>query len=407
MPVTVVGTGLSPGDLPPAHRKAIEAADVLAGGRRLLEWFPDHPAERIEIGKDVESVVDRIRAVMETRRVVVLASGDPLFFGIGATLVHRLGAENVRIIPNISALTAALAALNMPWAGTGFISLHGRRRESALLEALEVHERLAVLTDTVHTPAWIARKLLPVTGDDITLFVLEQLGGPGETVSRLTPSQTIHKSFRAPNIVILERKRPAPVRPLFGLPDDAITHKRGMITKAEVRAVTLSRLRLTPSSNLWDLGAGSGAVAVEAAAFIRTGRIVAVEKRADRAADIRKNRDRHRAWNLHVYEGHLPDAIDEALAAEPDPDRIFVGGGGRRLPEILAKATAKLKPGGILGVNTVLLQNAGAAVDTLRRLGFRVDFVQVQISRSSPMPGGDRLEAQNPVTVITGCKNEE
>jgi precorrin-6Y C5,15-methyltransferase (decarboxylating) len=207
--------------------------------------------------------------------------------------------------------------------------------------------------------------------------------------------------FREPNVAVLKRAPAAAPgrRPLrLGAPDDEFEHDRGVITKSEVRAVALAKLQLEAGQVLWDLGAGSGSIGIEAALFLGRGKIVAVEKNPRRVEQIKANAGRFGVRNLRVAPAELP----EGLARLPQPDRIFIGGGGRNLPAIVAAAAPRLKPNGIVVVNAVLLQNVHDAAAALRKLGFATEIVQVQIHRSEPMPWSERLEALNPVWIITG-----
>jgi precorrin-6Y C5,15-methyltransferase (decarboxylating) len=183
--------------------------------------------------------------------------------------------------------------------------------------------------------------------------------------------------------------------------EDRFSHQQGLITKAEVRAVVLSKLRLdAPDLCLWDLGAGSGSVAVEAACFLRRGRIIAVERSPERIADIRANKRRFGLLNLEIVQAELPGGM-EAL---PRPDRVFIGGGGRALPAILKRAADSLRPGGVLAVNTVVLESLQAARAGMNECGLAPETVQVQISRARDMPHGQRLQAENPVWILWGRK---
>ena len=187
---------------------------------------------------------------------------------------------------------------------------------------------------------------------------------------------------------------------VIGAPDDWYTHRRGLITKAEVRAVTLSKLRLADGQILWDLGAGSGSVAIEASTFIKAGRIYAVEKDAQRIRQIEMNRDRFGVRNLQIVQATLPDGLENL----PEPDRIFIGGGGKRLGAIIRAAAARLTARGIMVSNTVLIKNLDVAVETLKQYDLNTELIQVQISRGREMPWDQRLEAQNPVWIVTGSK---
>lgn len=404
--ITVVGMGLGFEDLTPNQRRIIEQAEILVGGKRLLAFFPDAAAEKKTIGKDVEDVIAFIRSRMVRKSIVVLASGDPLFFGIGAKLVQAFGPERVTIHPNISSVAAAFARLKEPWGGVRTFSLHGRSNENELLDALAEEERVAVLTDFARGPGFVARLILEQMGGGFRMAVMEALGTDSERHRWYRLEDAAAMSFAEPNIVVLKRKTHptgARRRPALGIPDEWLAHRQGLITKSEVRAVALAKLRLEAGQVLWDLGAGCGSVGIDAAQLIGNGTIVAVEKDPRRIEEIKVNARRFGACQLRVVQAVLP----RGLARLPQPDRIFIGGGGRDLPAIISAAASRLKPNGIMAINAVLLQSVQDAAALLRRLGFVTEMVQVQILRSAPMPWSERLEALNPVWIITGRREGE
>ncbi|MGE5256794.1 MAG: precorrin-6Y C5,15-methyltransferase (decarboxylating) subunit CbiT, partial [Hyphomicrobiales bacterium] len=293
-----------------------------------------------------------------------------------------------------------------PWGGIQVFSLHGRRYEGELLRTLETKNKAAVLTDPENNPAWLARLIMARTGGGYRLAVFEALGSDSERHGWYSLAQAATRHFADPNIVVLKREAvPAAARsPLvLGTPDECFEHQQGLITKSEVRAVTLAKLRLGPGQVLWDLGAGSGSVAIEASLLIGKGRIVAVEKDPQRIEQIKANARRFGIRRLNAVQAELP----EGLHGLPKPDRIFIGGGGKNLQSIIEAAARHLGPGGLMVVNTVLLQNVNGALATLHKLGFATEFVQVQIHRSQSMPYGERLEALNPVWIITGIRKDK
>jgi precorrin-6Y C5,15-methyltransferase (decarboxylating) len=404
--IDVVGVGLSPDDLTPNHRRMIERADILIGGRRLLAFFSDLPAEKKIIGKDVDEVIAYIRQRMKHKRIVVLASGDPLFFGIGARLVDALGPQRVTIHPNVSSVAAAFARIKEPWGGMRVLSFHGRESERDLFRALEEEDRVAVLTDPERDPAWLAQRVKARFGDGFRLAVMEALGSASERCGWYSLADAETEKFRQPNLVLLKR---APLlkadrSPLcLGTPDEAFVHSAGLITKSEIRAVVLSKLKLLPGQVLWDLGAGSGSVAIEASLLLGKGRIVAVEQKPERIDQIKANAQRFNVRNLHIVQAVLP----AGLSRLPPPDRIFIGGGGQDLGRIIRTAVRYLRPDGRVVVNTVLLPNVNTARETLKALGFDTELIQVQIHRNHEMPWAERLEALNPVWIITGIRKAE
>ncbi|MGD9135426.1 MAG: precorrin-6y C5,15-methyltransferase (decarboxylating) subunit CbiE [Desulfobacterales bacterium] len=404
--VTIIGLGMGPKDLTAEHLGIIERADILVGGQRLLDNFDRYPVEKKSIDKNLETVIDFIKARMVTKSIVVLASGDPLFFGIGARLVKALGTENIVVYPNISSVAAAFARIKEPWNNVRVVSLHGRDNEDLLFKILEMNTVVAVFTDPKRNPAWLAQRLLQEGFLNFKLCVLESIGSSDERFAWYDLDQAATMTFAEPNLVILKRSDEClqGIRPLhLGLPDNHYAHQQGLITKSEVRAIVLAKLRLMKDHILWDLGAGSGSISIEASLLVPSGKVFALEKNPARVRQIEINKARFGAENLDIRQTVLP----EGLESLPQPDRIFIGGGGRDLAKIIRAAIVFLKPDGLVVVNTVLIQNIQTASETLRALGFSVQMIQVQISRSRPMPWGDRLDAGNPVWIISGMRKSE
>ena len=411
--VHVVGLGMSPADLTPGARELVRQAQVLVGGRRLLNYFPDHPAQKIYLGKDPAGALAQLPALAETRRVVVLASGDPNFYGVGPLLVKVLGADRVALHPNITAVQAACARLKISWQDALVVSLHGRAWEG-LAASLDRADKLLIYTDPEHTPGAIARFLRDRGLAHSRLCVLEDLGQETEQVTWLSPEEAEGREFSPLNVVaVLQGARtggelppkggdaaspfPEPARLHLGLPEEALAHQAGLITKAEVRAVALAKLALYQEVTLWDVGAGCGSVGLEASLLTPGGRIFAVEQDPARAAQIRANRDRFRAANLEVVCGRAPGC----LAALPQPDRVFVGGGGQDLEEILQLAIDRLNQGGRIVLTAALLDTLETARQVLARAGWQVEVTQLQVSRSRPLAGGIFMQALNPVWLVT------
>ncbi|MEE4358036.1 MAG: precorrin-6y C5,15-methyltransferase (decarboxylating) subunit CbiE [Desulfococcaceae bacterium] len=403
-PVSVIGMGLSPKDLTAAHWEKIRSADILMGGKRHLSYFEDFPGQKKEIDKNLKELTEFIRENMFRMKIAVLASGDPLYYGIGSYLIKMLGPESVRIYPNISSVSAAFARIKTSWQDARLLSMHGKYDEDELLSVLKEEKKIALLTDPRHSPAWLARFLMEKRMKDFRICVLEQLGMDGEQVQWYSPEEAAEKEFAEPNLVILLKDGNAESREtelFFGMPDENFEHQKGLITKAEVRAVTLSKLRLSsPDLVLWDLGAGSGSVSVEASFLLPKGKIYALEQHPERIAQIRQNKERFRAYQVEVVQAVLP----EGLETLPGPDRIFIGGGGKNLENIIRISSRYIREKGIMVINTVLLQNIQTASDTLADCGFSTEIVQIQISSGRPMPWGRRLAAQNPVWIISGFR---
>jgi precorrin-6Y C5,15-methyltransferase (decarboxylating) len=394
---------MSPADLTPAALDIIQEAQVLVGGKRLLSYFPEHPADKLILGKDPESIIGKLPELARDRRVVVLASGDPNFYGIGPLAVRILGAENVTVHPNLTAVQAAAARLKMPWHEARVVSLHGRGWE-ALEAALDEPGPLFIYTDLVHTPGAIARLLLDRGLTQARLCVLEELGAASERLTWLSLQEAAGRTFSPLNMVVLEKVAvqkdlscAAPGLHL-GMPEEAYAPERGLITKAEVRAVVLAKLSLYPGQVLWDVGAGSGSVGLEASLLLGEGHILSIEKNPERAAQIAANRDKYGVANLEVIRGEAP----ECLAGLPGPDRVFIGGGGKNLAGILREALRRLRQQGLVVINAALLETLEEARRVLLQEKWLVDVLQLQVSRAQPLSGGSYFKALNPVWIVTG-----
>ena len=402
-PVHVIGLGLSPTDLTPSHLALIERAAVLVGGKRHLSYFKDAKAVKKEISSPVSGVLDFIEQNMAAGLVVVLASGDPLFFGIGKTLITRLGPDQVIVHPNVTSMAAAFARLKLPWQDAAWVSLHGRDNMTALAKAMDDRDLICVLTDPENDPMAV-KKQVDTHDSAWQMWVLQNLGVPEEKIFVMDEHTDIAAGFSQPNVVVLQKDELAapsgPLRP--GTPDNWFVHEKGLITKAPVRVLSLAALALSPDNTLWDLGAGSGSVGIEATLFLPDGFVYAVEKNQHRVAQIKANVERFKVKNLSVTLAQLP----HGLANLPTPDRVFIGGSGKNLDQVLEGVTEVLNPLGRIVVNTVLIETLHLAVSVLEKKGFGVSLTQAQISKSRNMPWGRRMEALNPVWIIAAEKGK-
>ena len=402
---------MSPDDLTPRALKVIREAQVLVGGRRLLSYFPDHPAQKITLGKDPEGTLGQLPALAADLRVVVLASGDPNFYGVGPLVLKLLGPEQVVVHPNITAVQAACARLKMAWQDASVVSLHGRSFQPLAESLSRGPDRVLVYTDPEHTPGAIARWLLARGQEEARLCVLEDLGQATERLTWLSPREALEQEFSPLNLVVIlpgARQHPQAATPSeagglghlhLGLPEEALARQGGLITKAEVRAVVLAKLALTPGLTLWDLGAGCGSVSLEASLLLPGGRIIAVEQDQDRAAQIRANRAKFGVTNLEVVLGRAP----ACLADLPVPQRVFIGGGGRDLGEILPAVLGRLEPGdGRVVLTATLLNTLERARGVLAAAGWQMEVTLLQVSRSRPLADGAYMQAQNPVWIVSG-----
>ena len=407
-PVHVVG--LRPGILlpPPGVEDILRRAQVLVAGRRLLEAVPNlcapelcAPERTIPIAGPLSPILEDIAREREAgKRVVVLADGDPLFFGLGKRLIERLGAPAVHVHPNLCTLQMAAARVGLPWHGVRVVSLHGRDDYGPLYAALARFEHIAVFTDAENSPAAIAQALLERGVADAALIVLENLGAPNETARRLRLEEAWDLPFADLNLVIVERLAPPEIPLMLGIPDHYYFHEKELITKQAVRATGLALLGVPPEATVWDMGSGCGSVAIEASHLAHEGRVYAIEKHARRAAMIRENVRRIGAWLVETITGEMPDA----LSALPDPDRIFIGGGLGQDTRPLAVACHRLKPGGRMVIHCILLDTLFRAKEYLHTHGWNYGITQLSASSTERLAGDLRLRAQNPVFIIWADK---
>ena len=407
-PIVVVGIGADgPGGLSVEACDHIARCRLLAGGRRHLAMFPDEPGrEKLVIDADLERVVRVLGEQPADRKIVVLASGDPLCFGIGRWLLDVFGTSRLLFLPTVGSIPLAFARLKEPWDDATLVSLHGRPMEMLLDAIRRGATKIAVLTDATNDPAAIGRKLCEASlGDCFDLHVCECLGGPGERVTSWSPSSVQGQRFDPLNVVVLMRRPGSrlPALPVIGLPAEAIRHRqvgRGMITKTEVRLIALAQLALAGEDVLWDIGAGSGSVSLEAARLAPQMRVFAIERDADMFNLLCENMREFRLRNLAISHLEAPDGLDEL----PDPDAVFVGGSGGRLEAILELALKRLRPGGRLVVNCVTMQTLTTTWNSFESRALRPDVTSVQIARSRPLGGLDGFEPDRPIFIVRAVK---
>nr|WP_202447773.1 precorrin-6y C5,15-methyltransferase (decarboxylating) subunit CbiE [Streptomyces sp. SID5468] len=392
--MTVVGVGADGwAGLPPAAREALTRAEVVIGGARQLALLPPQcPGERVEWPSPLRPAVPGLLARHAGREVAVLASGDPMFFGIGRALAEVAGADRLRVLPHPSSVSYACARLGWPLDETEVVSLVGRPA-AALAAALHHGRRLLVLSAGAATPAEVAALLCDRGFGPSALTVLEQLGGPAERRVEGTAHDWPHPPGDPLNVIALEC-RAAPGTPRLslvpGLPDAAYEHD-GQLTKRHVRAVTLAALAPAPGELLWDVGAGSGSVAVEWMRAHRGCRAVAVERDPVRAARAERNAEALGVPGLRVVVGPAPRALDGL----PAPDAVFVGGGAT-VDGLLAACWSALRPGGRLVSNAVTVESEAVLAAWHREHGG--DLVRIAVASAAPVGGFTGWRPAMPVT---------
>ncbi|MFE4669116.1 precorrin-6y C5,15-methyltransferase (decarboxylating) subunit CbiE [Streptomyces sp. NPDC056716] len=438
--ITVIGTGVGVGlgtgatlDAGALDAGALRAADLVVGGRRHLDAVAlPEGAERIVLGP-LAPALERIAAyVAKGRAVTVLASGDPGFFGVVRVLAERFGAERLRVRPGVSSVAAAFARAGLAWDDAVVVSAHGRDPRTAV-NVCRARPKVAVLTGPGAGPAELGAALARRPGGERVLVVASALGDPGrERVERVSPGEAAARDWgTVVNVVLcLDPARtwgegmdtgtvtggmgtviggmgtvtggmgtvagggPGPAG--WALDEGAFDHRDSMITKFEVRALALARLGPRLGDLVWDIGAGSGSVAVECARLGAA--VVAVEKDADSVARVRAN-----ALAQGVDVGVVHGAAPDALSGLDDPDAVFVGGGGRELPAIVAACAGRARRAVVVAL--AALDRVPQVRAALTGAGLGCDGVLLQSSRLAPLPGDvTRLAATNPVFLLWGVR---
>lgn len=412
--------------LSPTALAYLRNADVVIGGARTLALFEREfkpGALRRDLTRRLKDVPEWVRAARnDNLGCVVLATGDPLCHGIAPYLAQHLCVDALDILPNLSTLQLACARVGLAWQDARIVSVHARdagewTRGSApghglyaLAQALRRESRLLVLTSPDNSPDRIAR-LLQAEGlaGDFHMAVAENLLQPEERVlADLNPDDAAGMRFAELNVVLLWRVT-APVKPVrFGLMDSAFAQRqpeKGLITKQEVRAVSLARMQLRQDSVVWDIGAGSGSVGLEAARLCPDGHVWATEKNELDHAIAGQNHAAFGVSNYSLFHGKAPEGLD----TWPDPDAVFIGGSGGELAGLIAMILGRLRPNGSLVMNFVTLENLATATATLQSLeeqGVSWDVLQLQAARSKPILHMHRMAAENPVWIVCARKGE-
>ena len=376
----------------------VREAALVVGGERHLESLGIEPERSAVLKGDLASSLGRIEGSEDP--VVVLASGDPGFFGIVRLLAEWFGHDSLRVLPGISSVALAFARAGLPWDDAVTVSAHGRDPRRAV-NVCRARPKVAVLTSPDFGPAELAREL---EGWGRTFFVAKRLGEEDERTFYGDAAAVEGEEWEDPNVaLVLDARRlgtergwistgaESPGR--WALPEGDFEHRSGMITKSETRALVLSRLGPGPGDLIWDVGAGSASVAIECARLGAAS--IAVERNPESCARIRRNAARHGAY-VQVVEGEAPGA----LYGLPEPDAVFVGGTGRDFEEIVKLAAVRARRSVVLAL--VTLERVVPAGEILEGCGLEVETTFLQTSRVKGIGNLHRLAAESAAFVVWG-----
>jgi precorrin-6Y C5,15-methyltransferase (decarboxylating) len=370
------------------------------------------PARKEILDPDMSRALAQVRESLSARSPVLVSGGDPLFYGVARYLCDRLGKDCFEVLPHVSSMQLAFARIKESWEDAYLTNLAGRPIES-VIDRVRTAEKVGLFSSDEFPPPRLAHELLARGIDYFRAYVCENLGSPDERVTQAELADLCGMEFNLLNVLILVRKPNRPDRAsragrhrLFGNPDDAFAQtlpKRGLITQAEVRAIALAQLDIRATSTVWDIGAGSGSVAIEAAQLAHLGVVYAIEPEPADIALIQANAESFGVPNVRPIPGRAP----EVLAGLPDPDAVFVGGTGRQADQVLGAAYARLCPGGTLAVNVATIEGLASAYHILKGLVGEVRVWNVAIARGIEQMDRLRFEAVAPTFLLAVNKQDE
>ncbi|GAC1420376.1 MAG: precorrin-6y C5,15-methyltransferase (decarboxylating) subunit CbiE [Candidatus Velthaea sp.] len=397
--LSIVGIGEDGWDgLGPQARALVDAAEVLVGSTRQLAHVPAQSARRIAWPSPLLPYLDELLMRERGRAVTVLASGDPMLYGVGTIVAQKLASSEFRVIPNVSALSLACARLGWPVADVALVSAVNRPLE-AVAVAVQPGRRIVVYCENGTTPAELALLLIRAGYGGSAMSAFERLGGACEMRRDATAAHWSGERLDDLCVVAVTCVPDASTTALAtspGLPDEAF-ESDGALTKREVRAATLARLVPLPGNLLWDLGAGSGSIGIEWMRVHVTCRAIAIERSAERAARIARNARALGVPALRIITGTVPEALNDLNP----PDAVFIGG-GLLTPGLVEQVWGALRPGGRLVANVVTIEGESALAAWHTKLGG--DLVRIAISRAAPVGTMLAWRPLMPITQWTAVK---
>lgn len=379
------------------YQQWIEESDILVGGERQLAFFPDYTGEKKSLKGGLSELVTDLSK--ETKKIVILASGDPLYYGIGSYLAKKL---DIEVYPYLSSIQLAFARMNERWEDAYVTSVHGRSIHG-LAQRINGRNKIALLTDAENTPSAIARYLRFFGMKEYRAFVAENLGGEKEHCAFYNLDEMETKEFSTLNVVILQKTEEVKTWRM-GIDDEEFHQRKpekGLLTKKEIRTLSVMALKLHESSTVWDIGTCTGSVAIEASLIAKYGQVYAIEKNEHDLENCLLNQVKFRT-DFTAIQGKAPDHLETF----PDPDAIFIGGTAGSMENILNVCCSRLKKGGRIVLNAVTIENLMKAVDGFKSRGFETTITLAQISRSKPILNLTRFDALNPIYVITAEHKE-
>ncbi|MCX7711629.1 MAG: precorrin-6y C5,15-methyltransferase (decarboxylating) subunit CbiE [Clostridia bacterium] len=402
----IVGIGPgAEGYILPEAKRSIEESDVLIGGKRNLEIFKELNKEKIWIGNNLEEICQYILGNLETKSIAVVVTGDPGLYSILGFLKERLTGVPFEVIPGVSSLQYLCCKKKTNWNDLYITSLHGRE-QADFIDIIKSHPKVAVFTGGEAKPGKVCKKLIENGICDVQIAVGENLSYGNERIVSGPAEEIGQMDFEDLSIMLIEHGS-IPVKTSgtweyknSSISDELFTRGNVPMTKEEVRAVSISKLRLKENCIVFDIGAGTGSVAVECALRCAKGKVYAVEKNREAIELIHENSIRFGSINLEVVEGEAP----VVLTGLPEPDRVFIGGSSGNMESILEWVKSLSKAVRVV-INAVTPESVYEALKGLEENNFLdIELVNISVSRGKKLGGKHLMQALNPVYIISAEK---
>ena len=398
--IYLVGIGMgNPDTITVAGQKAIAQSDCIIGAKRMLAAFAqEHTIQKEAIYE--QEIVDYIIAHPEFQTISVLVSGDVGFYSGAKKLVQRLEDYDTELICGISSVVYFCAKLKLPWDDVRLVSAHGR--ECQVIAELKQHAKVFLLTGGKETVSTICETLCANGFGNAKVYVGERLSYEDESISMGTAAELQHGNFASLSVMLIERPQNWPVPVItHGLPDEAFDRAEVPMTKSEVRSIAISKMQLKATDIVYDVGAGTGSVAIEAALQVCQGQVYAVEKNPAALTLLAQNQQKFAATNLQIIAGAAPAALQEL----PAPNVVFVGGSTGHLREILQTVLQK-NPAVRIVINAIALETLAEAVACCQTFALAdQEIIQVAITKTRQIAHYHMLTGQNPIFIISGRGN--
>jgi precorrin-6Y C5,15-methyltransferase (decarboxylating) len=410
MTIKVIGIGLEGANsLLPSVLFFIEEATVLVGGDRHLAYFPQHQGIKLKINNINHAITEIKKYWQQGEKIVILATGDPLFFGIGRILVNEFPTQQLEFYPHLSSVQLAFNRLQIPWQSAKVISLHGRDMETLINSWKKGESILAILTDKINNPLTIwqvyQQLKLPINYD---FYLCENLGEQQEKITIIKSADDLNlDSISSLNLMILKQNNLSLNKlikldklPLIGIEDNlfyTFVDRPGLITKREMRLLILGELELQNQQIIWDIGSGTGSVAIEMGRLCPDSQIYAIEKTAMGANLIQQNCLRFQVNNINIINNSAENIIEQL----PSVDRVFIGGSSGNLVKILDLIALKIKPQGKVVIALATLENLYTASQWLQSKKWEYQIINAQINKSLAIANMTRFNPLNPVNIIS------